>query len=308
MSYDIIYCTYRVRILITFSSNMIWKRRKRFQQDRFIKKKLSQKIRERPRRDLVQRASSKLKKKILLITSITAIILILTSILIWRNIFFYGSSQRITSVRITDESLAWYADPQIISSTQEALVNWSRRAIKRFWLWDTLTLQQATYPIIQNIVLKEFTENEALIDIKWHIPQIVFRLPWDKRYWSFEEYLFPVRPNSTIIADSRIIDLPRYTETFDTIDWIYWKISEQELIEALKMIDSTLEVEKISERIYLPGWKKIFLWYDSKRRYFHLNKDLETQIQKLFSVQEFYQEYENISVIDLWSTDNVIVK
>jgi hypothetical protein len=74
------------------------------------------------------------------------------------------------------------------------------------------------------------------------------------------------------------------------------------------MIDSALQTDKISERIYLPGGKKFFLWYDSKRWYFHLNKDLETQIQKLYSVQKFYQDYESISVIDLWSTDNVIVK
>lgn len=287
---------------------MIWKRRKRFQQDRFIKKRLNKKIRQRPRHDLVQRASSKFKKKILLISSITGIVLTLIFMIVGWNIFFYGSNQRITSVRITDESLAWYTDSQLISSTKEILMNWSRRAIKWFWVWEALTLQKSRYPIIQDISLEEFTEGEALIDIQWNKPQIVFRLPWDKRYWSFEEYLFPVRPDDTIIVDSRIIDLPRYTEALDTIAWIYRKMSEEELIEAVQMIDSALQTDKISERIYLPGGKKFFLWYDSKRWYFHLNKDLETQIQKLYSVQKFYQDYESISVIDLWSTDNVIVK
>lgn len=287
---------------------MIWKRRKRLQQDRFVKKKLNKKIRQRPRHDMVQRASNKFKKKILLISSITVTTLTIIFVIIWRNIFFYSSTQRITSIRITDESLAWHTHAQLISSTQEAFIGSSRRAIHWFWLWDTLTLQKSIYPIIQDISLEEFNEGEALIDIEWSTPQVVFRLPWDKRYGSFEEYLFPVRPNDTIIEKSRIIDLPRYTETFDTITWIYQQISEQELIDAIQMIDTALDTESISERIYLPWWKKFFLWYDSKRWYFHLNKDLDTQIQKLFSVQKFYQDYENISVIDLWSTDNVIVK
>jgi hypothetical protein len=36
-------------------------------------------------------------------------------------------------------------------------------------------------------------------------------------------------------------------------------MSEEELIEAVQMIDSALQTDKISERIYLPGGKKFFL-------------------------------------------------
>jgi hypothetical protein len=81
-----------------------------------------------------------------------------------------------------------------------------------------------------------------------------------------------------------------------------------ELTTLLQKIDTAIWYDMISEYIYLPWWKKLFIWYDSKRRYFHLNKDIDEQLRKLNAIQEFYTEYDTISVIDLGSTDNAIVQ
>lgn len=286
----------------------IKKRQRRRTRNKFIKKKLSKKIRQRPRSDMFFRMSKKIKKKILLICliSISMAVLILWGIA-W-NSFFYGVNQRITTLQFGSWSVERHWDDILFEVIREDLIWTSRRANNRFGIdWPT---QQGSsqFGLIETVSLESFDQWVATVQILWNNPSLIFRLPWNRWYWSYNEEIFTIDPKDWIASSTRIIDLPRYTETFENIDGIFWSYSESQIMEVLQSIDTAVWSDNISEYIYLPWWKKLFLWYDSKRRYIHLNKDIPSQIEKLNAVRDFYPDYQNISIIDLWSTDNVIVK
>jgi hypothetical protein len=283
-------------------------RLKRRNRDSFIKKKLNKKIRQRPRSDMLFRASKKIQKKILLICIISGSIALVVVGIIARNSFFYGSKNTITQINFGSWTIAWYSNELLIDTITNDLVWTSRRANKRFGITTPTQSRSNQFNLVQWVTLESFEEGTATIQIVWNTPSLLFRLPWNRWYWSYNENIFEIAPQDWITSSTRIIDLPRYTETFDTIDGIFWSYSESQLVEVLETIDTELWVENISEYIYLPWGKKLFLWYDSKRRYIHLNKDITIQLEKISAVRDFYAEYQNISIIDVWSTDNVIVK
>lgn len=286
----------------------IKKRYKRRNRDSFIKKKLNKKIRQRPRSDVMFRVSNNIKKKILLISVISVGIALLVVWIIWRNSFFYGSTQTITQVEFSSWSIERYSNQQLIQTITNDLTWTSRRANNRFGLTSTIQQWSEQFGIVDDVLLESFDQWKVTIDIIWKTPSLLFRLPWNRRYWSYNQEVFTIDPQDWITSSTWIVDLPRYTETFDNIDGIFWSYSESELVDVLRTIDTIVWSENISEYIYLPGGKKLFVWYDSKRRYIHLNKDIPNQLDKLVAVRDYYQDYENISIIDLWSTDNVIVQ
>lgn len=290
---------------------MVWfikKRKKRRERDRFIKKKLNKKIRERPRFDVVSRTSKKVKKKIILISIISLCIAGIVLWIIGRQAFFYGSSQRIRSVTFTQETTQRHRDQELFDTIAEDLIWTSWRANRRFGIDNALRERSHKYPLVDNAILESFAWWELTISLSWKEPTLLFRVPWGRLYASYDENIIQVNPELGIASSTYIIDLPRYTETFEDIDWIFWQLSESQLHEYIESVRSSVWADTISEYIYLPWGKKLFLGHDSRRWYFHLNKDLQTQLDKLFTVKEFYSEYNTISIIDLWSTDNVIVR
>lgn len=277
--------------------------------DRFIKKKLNKKIRKRPESWMVFRAKKKLKRKIIIISTVSIAAAILVVCIVWRNYFFYNDSQRISEVNFSSWSISFHNYDQTLFETIGGDLLWtSQRANNWFGVWELVAKRTQAFPIIDSVAFEEFSQWVATIHINWHSPSLVFRLPWNRWYATYQENIFQINPESGIASSTWIIDLPRYTETFENINWIFRGVSELELTTLLQKIDTAIWYDMISEYIYLPWWKKLFIWYDSKRRYFHLNKDIDEQLRKLNAIQEFYTEYDTISVIDLGSTDNAIVQ
>lgn len=288
--------------------SFVKKRLKRHRRDSFIKKKINKKIRQRPRSDVFFRFSRKVKKKIVFISSISIGI---ATVVVWGvawQTFFYGADTNIQTVSFSSWSTARYSNQLIIQTIQEDLKGSSYRANTWFGISDLTTKRKEEFSIIQWVELQSYMSWNATVEILRNTPALLFRLPWNRWYGSYNEDIFEIQPQDWITSSTRIVDLPRYTEAFDSIDWIFWWIWETQLVEILDTIDIQLWAENISEYIYLPWWKKLFIWFDSKRRYLHLNKDIPTQINKINDVRTFFQDYQNISIIDLWSTDNVIVK
>jgi hypothetical protein len=81
------------------------------------------------------------------------------------------------------------------------------------------------------------------------------------------------------------IQLPRFSSGWTDINGIYREISEEELVERVEQITTQLQKENISELIYQPGGRRLFVTYKGKRVYFNLQKDILIQLEKLLALE-----------------------
>ena len=225
---------------------------------------------------------------------------------------FFAPRYTIEEFRYDPESVAMYDDPELYSLINDELVG--RNYFMYTWFSKNVVRErlQESYPLLRAIDVKLQDDSVWFISIEFYNPALIFQLPWDRFYLSYNESLYPLTQEDGIIEMAQsMIQLPLYTETLSSIDWIFHRISEQELTNIIQEIQTTLWRENLSEIIYLPWWEKIFLGYESKRIYLHADKDITRQLSKLLALKQEetqFNDYEIVRVIDLWSSDDIIVQ
>lgn len=219
-----------------------------------------------------------------------------------------SSAYTITDITFSQESLAQYDDPTVYQYIVDTLRTKNYFALKRFTLEETVTDLQKEFPLIKAIRIQQQAPQTFIIDIEFHQPKLVFSVPDGRQFASYQEQLYSLASGNTLWNKSIHLELPRFTAELRTLDGIYYQIAEEELVNAMTIVLSTLWENNIGERIYLPWWHQLFISYKGKRVYLHLQKDLNDQLAKLIDLENYYEGFQRLSIIDVGSTDDVIVQ
>lgn len=176
--------------------------------------------------------------------------------------------------------------------------------------WKSALIQnmKEKYPIISWIDILP-TEREYLLytNIKFHTPVIQFKnnlSSWIVR----ENKWYKIQPSDAIQENTIIFYLPAYTDSYEELDGIFYKIHGKSLENIISKISDIIPLEEIEKIEYDPGWEKLHLRFQWKLILFHLDKSIDGQLVKLLDIKQYYKEYSNISKMDLWSSDHIIVK
>jgi len=268
----------------------------------------AQKIRKRQKVTVFSKLTKRLfkRRKVFIVGTVTAFILFL--LYLWLKKTFLAPRYSIQELRYDPDSVAQYNDPLLYSLLDEKVLNMNFFSFKRFKKTSILNDIKKTYPLVRKFDLRMQEDQIAFVTIRYNEPTIVFQLPENRRYASYQESLYPLWTWDSLWIDSLVIELPRYTSELPNIEWIYYRLSEERLFTVVSQILETLWSQNIAEQIYLPGWEKLFLAYKSKRLYFHLNKDIDIQLQKLVDIEENFADFGSLAVLDLWSSDDTIIK
>ena len=274
---------------------------------RFGKKEAKKKIRTRNRKTSFNkwfRTHSHTFKKIALI--IWALFLLVWCIAVFRFSFF-SSDNTIESIVFAPESIEKYDNPELYTTLQKELIGENYYSLTRNLLKDIVSEIKKTYPIVDTVTIEQSWPQRWYVTINFFTPTIVFQSPsWFTA--AYENSLYYLTSGNTLGNDVLTIDIPRYTSWYTSLHGILYAMDEIALKTYIETILDTLWEQHISEIIYLPWWMKLFVTYKSKRIYFHLDQEVNRQLAKLVDMENWYENFVNIQVIDLWSIDDIIVR
>lgn len=229
----------------------------------------------------------------------------LISIFIKSTIF--SSRYTITQVTYAAESVEQYDDPSIYNMISDSLLEKNYFWMKWYQFDDIKKNIMTAYPLIEEIEVTQENDATAHVTILFTSPTLVFRTP-SQRVATYQQQLYPLLEKNNLGNTSLEIELPRYTSWYTTLHGIFHHIDEEKLYRISTTIIDTLGSKNIQEFIYLPGGQLIFVSYKSKRIYFNLQQDINAQLAKLIDFENWSTRFEQVSIIDVWSSDDIIVR
>lgn len=180
------------------------------------------------------------------------------------------------------------------------LLNW-------FWKGSLENFLHTQHPLIDRLEFKETAPNTVFVTLLFNEPNIIWQTP-SHYFVSFNEDIYHVSPDSVLIQWRLPIQLPSFSSGRNDINGIYRSMSEKDLQSTLSLLFERLWTGNITELIYQPWWKRLFVTYKSKRAYFNLIKNVSTQIESLLALEQNRVWFPTVRTIDLGSREEVIVQ
>lgn len=217
-------------------------------------------------------------------------------------------SRVIQSVTIDLDTQIQYDNPEILKILQQDMLGVSFREFTRTQQDPTVATLIEQFPIIQDIVfVPDETKTQVTTSISYHPPTL--RLTNQNRQWvTRDNQIYPLFTWDALWADAFALELPPYTQTYSDLEGIFYHIHEETLVQIIKNTLDILSTEDVRNIMYDPWGKKLHITHQDKLILFHLDKSLDDQLAKLLDITQYYGQYTQLSKIDLWSADDIIVK
>lgn len=219
----------------------------------------------------------------------------------------YGAHTRIDIVEFSDESTAQFTTEHLQNYITSKLVGDSSLICSIGCTSDLLRDLRVQYPFLEDIDLSRKDANTMLVSLTYAPPRLVFQLNTVKRA-AYEEKFFQLSPLLSRGQDQTPVYLPRYLGTLDSLDAIFFKTSEDTLINTLHTIYATLRSWSIEAVTYIPWGEKLLVEYNKKSVYLDLTKNIDLQLTKLVDLEQYYEWFPYLLTIDLGSSEYAIIK
>lgn len=191
---------------------------------------------------------------------------------------------------------------------QDYLVGKNVRRVLLAW-WSGLENEVVEqYSFVDDVTVTQAEREDVVtVDISYHQPRLQFQntlSSWIVRNNS----VYPVSPSDTLSAETTILRLPSYTDSYESLDGIFFAIHSDTLEEIVSKIFDVISQQETTDLEYDPWGKKLHITYQDKLILFHLDKSIDDQLDKLQDIQQYYADYDAVTRLDLWSSDHIIVK
>lgn len=191
--------------------------------------------------------------------------------------------------------------------TTDLLIGKSYMATKRFGFGKLKDNIRTAFPLVDDITLRQDGPGTVYVTMDFVDPTIIFHGP-DGKVAAYESRLYPLSPGDMLWENTLTVEIPWYTSGYDSLDGILFSLDEETLASKVTMILDTLGEENLHTLIYMPGWEKFAVMYKNKQVYFSLNNEINIQLEKLIDIENNYKNFENLSVLDVGSIDDTIVR
>ncbi len=225
----------------------------------------------------------------------------------WRYTIVYDAKYQITDVAITykNSSITEEAQNQITTFIEDSIQEQSSYFLYRYWNRSSEKKKvQKTFHIINTMEIVDFTNNKITIQVDYHKPHIIRKLPNDKRFWSYQEYLFPLR-KEYVGANIALLYLPGYLSNLQSLEGIYHLTSEKELIKLYHTVNEKIPLKHMI--VYPWAWYVAMMTVDNLKILFSQKKPIEDQMKLYDTIYKNYSSTGRIVQIDLGSLDDAIV-
>jgi len=171
-------------------------------------------------------------------------------------------------------------------------------ALRVWWDWSLLDRVKKEYPFVKNAHIKFEGNQTVSVEFEYYEPDFVVKL-WEKRYWVWwNNITAELDSNRHLWTTSFIVDTPSYLSWATSLSWFFYEVDFSWYKEYIPAILETFP--EMDRFVYLAGspnfivfenWKMIFLYRD----------DVPHQLQKYNRLKKYYDAFDTLSTIDLWS-------
>lgn len=248
------------------------------------------------------------RKKYLLVT--TGISFLCACFFVGRRMYMktlWSPAHSIQKVVFAPESVNALRAIDLYTDISDNLHDKNYYRTKRLFKKKLLQTIQTAHPLVQDISLEQTAPSTVLVSIVFLKPTLLRQTP-SSYFISYQEHIYPVSSGSILMAWLFPVQLPLFSSGWVDINGIYESLGEEELAKYINQLTTSLSRNTISELIYQPWGKRLFVTYKGKRVYFNLQKDLTAQLEKLHALEDHREWFANIWIIDVGSRDEAIVK
>ncbi len=213
----------------------------------------------------------------------------------------------IKNIVISEESKLIY-DDLVLEKELQQYFSWTNFTDFSFTKKNEFNELIKDYPLVESIQVARTEDTHTVyIETIYNIPQIT--LSNKTNAWVVRENkTFKVAPADTIQDNTLKLRLPDNTDSMENLDGIFYHIHSDTLYTVVSNIMDIVDGKEISDILYIPWWQKLHISYKDKLILFHLDKSLDAQLAKLLDIKQYYSNFDKVSRIDLWSSDDIIVR
>ena len=228
--------------------------------------------------------------------------------MLWYQYRFANTTYIIQEVIISNESVLEYGNEELYTTLENSLIGKNKRRL-RIGEWSEFQKNmKSLYPLIESIDISD-TENIDTVyaQIKFYTP--ILSLSNQNNTWVIWDNQAYIVENIDAIQEwVTQLRLPDYTNEYTSLEWLFYVLHDTTLAQIVQNISDILDAANIVDIEYDPWGKKLHITYNNKLILFHLDKWLDEQLAKMLDISQYYTSYQNVSKIDLWSSDDIIVK
>lgn len=242
------------------------------------------------------------KHKILVNFFLVSVIVIITG-LIFYKIYVDKTSNYISTVLFSKDDINNINIENLLKTTENNFL-WKNIIILNAIWFDSITNSiKEKYPFVNTI--NTALQWDWIISITFDMinPKIIF-FSKDKQFlvYSKNKLVSISIDNNIFLSWAQLIYLP--DRIVDDINWIFFKVSYDKLLNFLNSIKQKIEL--IETIIYYPWWEKIQVNTKNKIIYFDIWKDIKKQLYHLQTINQKEETLKNPKKIDLGSQDNEV--
>ncbi len=199
-----------------------------------------------------------------------------------------------------------YDQEQITKTVQKSIDKQSSYLLYRYGDRSTQKTQlRQQFPIIDQIDIADFSKNKLTLKVQYHSPSIVRKLPNQKKFGSYNEYLFELNKDYVIKDQVALLHLPAYLAGLSSLKGIYHLTPEKQLINIYHTVNSHIPLKHM---IVYPGAGYVaMMTTDGLKVLFSLHKTIDEQMKLYTDIYSGYDEAHRITQIDVGSLSDAIV-
>ncbi len=239
-------------------------------------------------------------------------------IIIWLILFFYWiffvlkstilqEKYYIHKVKVDIESIKKYDDSYLYDKIRKKII-WKNYYVIKYKHKKNIEKNiKKNYPIVKNIDFFMSTGNTLLTTVNFYDIDLIIKTKKNK-FWLFWDFWFKIYTWNTIGSWCFQVDLPIYVWNINWLTGLFIETPANNFIEYTNQIKNLFS-DELKRLIYFP-WAKRFLveTTDKKNIFFNTEKNINNQFKNLHNLKKFYEKYNKIHEIDLWSlNDNKII-
>lgn len=211
---------------------------------------------------------------------------------------WYNPTYIIQNIEYPEETRREYWNTELFVLSSKFLRGKYYNTLRVGWEWKLLDWVRTEYPFVKSTHI-EFKGNQTIsVSFEYYEPDFIIKL-WEKKFWvRWNNQTAELNDERQLGKSAFIVDTPSYLSWVSTLSWFFYEVDFSWYKEYIPIIQ---EVFPNMERfVYLAGsanfiifenWKMIFLYKD----------DVSHQLQKYQWLKKYYDAYDTLATIDLWS-------
>ena len=232
------------------------------------------------------------------------ILISILSLILWIFLLkwtWYNPVYLIENIEYPEETKQDYWNTELFVLSSKFL-RWKYYNTLRVWgEWSLLDWVRKEYPFVKDVHIDFLWNQSVRVDFDYYEPEYVVNL-WDKKYgiW-WNNVSTELNYNRNLWRTAFIIDTPSYLSWVNSLSWFFYEIDYSWYPENIPLIQEAFP--DMTRFVYLV-WSSNFIVFENGKMIYLYKEDIPHQLQKYKWLKTYYDAFDTLATIDLWSLNH----